>query len=43
MKLQQMHLWSGPYTDDFLRMIVEVATAAVSLILFSGMLSGLSP
>ena len=43
MKLQQMHLWSGTYTDDFLRMIVEVATAAVSLILFSGMLSGLSP
>lgn len=43
MKLQQMHLWSGTYTDDFLRMAVEVVTAVVSLILFSGMLSGLSP
>ena len=43
MKLQQMHLWSGTYTDDFLRMAGRVVMALISLVLFSGMLSGLSP
>lgn len=43
MKIQQLHLGAGTYSDRFLRVFVNVATAVISLILFLGMLSGLSP
>lgn len=43
MKIQQLHLGAGTYSDRFLRVFVNVATAVISLLLFLGMLSGLSP
>ncbi len=42
MKLQQFHLWEGVYTQKFLEAFSETAIALVSLLLFTGMLSGLS-
>ena len=43
MKLQQLHLWEDVYTLRFLKAFSETAIAVVSLVLFTGMLSGLSP
>ena len=41
MKLQQLHLWEDVYTLRFLKAFSETAIAVVSLVLFTGMKSGL--
>lgn len=41
-QLNSLHLWSGTYSTDFMQSFVEAATAVIGMILYTGMLSGLS-
>lgn len=43
MQLQRMHLWNGIYSDQFLTAFAAVGAAAAGMVLYTGMLSGLSP
>ena len=43
MKLQELHLWSGDLTDRFLTSMASGLEGIAGLLLYAGMLSGLSP
>lgn len=41
-QLQERHIWSGEYTTMFLKAFAGAATAVIGMVLYMGMLSGLS-
>ncbi len=43
MKLQELHLWSGTYTRMFMTLVSTAAAGILGLLVYTGMLSGLSP
>ena len=43
MKLQELHLWSGDLTDRFLTSMASGLEGIAGLLIYAGMLSGLSP
>lgn len=41
-QLNDLHLWSGTYSTGFMQSFIDAATAVIGMILYTGMLSGLS-